>query len=884
MKIKDLLHRKVFHRISTKFILYIISFMLFSTAVISCIFYFGSENIIVKKSEQALEENLTITAASINADINNIARFSDTLENLIVTSIDLEQVTNNDTKMEQYESTLRPIIKNEIQEKGMKSGWVIFDPRTMGGNHLISFYEKDGKLEEVPQYDIAAAGVYADEWWKGAYDNGAVWTAPYYWQKWDKQIISYSRKIEKGGKVLGVAGSDLYFDDLRDRIKSLRIYDTGYYILFDQNFNVLYHPDAAVKNLRGNKALSYVVDQIAANPTGVGTVQYTYNGIKKIMAYHKLDNGWYIAAAPPLNEMLSDLYTIRNYVIVVSLTLFAICLVAAHLFGRVITSRMTKIRNATMELSQGNLGVTLDISSKDELGQLAGVFTTMAENIRKAQEKLSQNNLLLEETNDELYRTSVLLQEEKETLDITLRSIGDGIIATDSAGMVKMINNVAEILTGWRTDEAQGRPLTEIFDIFDETSHKKSKNPVELVLKTDRIVELANHTALRAKDGTVRSISDCAAPIKSREGKTVGVVLVFRDVTQEKRNQEAISHLSNHDILTGVYNRVYAERELEMLEANGTCPVSIIMGDVNGLKITNDVFGHEEGDNLLITIGNIVKQALRPGDILSRWGGDEFVIIMPGTDNKEATQVCERIYRLCEEQKHTSGNTITSISIGCATKETADRSLRSVLKSAEDSMYKRKLLESRSTHSSIIASMKKTLYEKSHETEAHTSRLRDLCMMIALQLNLSENEKNDLELFAVLHDIGKITIDDRILNKTGPLNEEEWFEMKKHPETGCRIALSAVELAHISEYILTHHEHWDGGGYPQGLKGKQIPLLSRILAVVDAYDAMTQDRVYRKAMPVESAIAELKSAAGSQFDPGIVEIFLRIMENRQEDH
>ncbi len=882
MKISDLLHKKVSNRISTRFILYIIGFMVLAITVTSCIFYFGAESIIVKESEKALIENVSLTAKGINHEIDAILKFSDTLENLAVTSIDLNDVANNDIRMEQYENTLRPIIKNEIRIKGMKSGWIVFDPRTTGGTHLISFHQENDGLVEVPEYDIADAGVFVDEWWKEAYEKGEIWTAPYYWKNWDKTLVTYSRRIQKDGITLGVVGSDFYFDDLREQISRLKIYDTGYYILFDRDSNVLYHPVPSIKNLRANKDMDAVNDQIENDPDGTGTVRYTFNGIEKIMAYHRLDNGWIIAATPPVNEMLADLNTLRNYVIAVSVAIFLMGLITAHAFGRATTSKMTKIKNAAVELSQGNLDVTIDIASNDELGQLAGAFTIMAQNIRKAQEKLSENNLLLEETNDELYRTSVLLQEEKETLDITLRSIGDGIIATDQNGIIKMMNTTAENLTGWKATDAQGKNLAEVFDIFDETTRERARNPADWVLKTNTIVEMAYHTALRAKDGTMLSISDCAAPIQNREGKTVGVVLAFRDVTEEKRQQEAINHLSNHDILTGVYNRVYAEKELERLEAEGKRPVSIIMGDVNGLKITNDVFGHEEGDNLLVTISNIVKQALRPGDILSRWGGDEFVIILTEADTKDAAQTCERIYRICEECKHTSGNTITSISLGYATKDTDERSLRSVLKSAEDSMYKRKLLESRSTHSSIIASMKKTLYEKSHETEAHTSRLRDLCMMIALELNLSENEKNDLELFAVLHDIGKITIDDRILNKNGPLDEEEWSEMKKHPETGCRIALSAVELSHISEYILTHHERWDGNGYPQGLRGRQIPLLSRILSVVDAYDAMTQDRVYRKAMSIKDAIAELKSAAGSQFDPKVVSLFIEIIQNQNK--
>lgn len=133
---------------------------------------------------------------------------------------------------------------------------------------------------------------------------------------------------------------------------------------------------------------------------------------------------------------------------------------------------------------------------------------------------------------------------------------------------------------------------------------------------------------------------------------------------------------------------------------------------------------------------------------------------------------------------------------------------------------------------------------------------------------------NDLEVFSILHDIGKIAIDDRVLNKPDKLNEGEWKEMTRHPEIGYRIAQAAPEIRHIADFILTHHERWDGTGYPQKLKGSEIPLLSRILSVIDAYDAMTQNRPYRKALSLEEAKKELQLNAGSQFDARIVEIFL----------
>ena len=204
--------------------------------------------------------------------------------------------------------------------------------------------------------------------------------------------------------------------------------------------------------------------------------------------------------------------------------------------------------------------------------------------------------------------------------------------------------------------------------------------------------------------------------------------------------------------------------------------------------------------------------------------------------------------------------------------------MNDILNVAEDFMYRHKLLESRSYRSSVISSLKKMLYEKSFETEEHAMRLTGLCADAGRLMGLSQSDLNDLELFSMLHDIGKIVVKDSVLLKPSKLTEDEWTEMRKHCEIGYRIAQSAPELSHVADYILCHHEHFDGSGYPQGLKGTQIPLLARILSVADSYDAMVNDRYYRKALSKDAAIAELKRCAGTQFDPDIVKVFLKILE------
>jgi HD-GYP domain-containing protein (c-di-GMP phosphodiesterase class II) len=200
--------------------------------------------------------------------------------------------------------------------------------------------------------------------------------------------------------------------------------------------------------------------------------------------------------------------------------------------------------------------------------------------------------------------------------------------------------------------------------------------------------------------------------------------------------------------------------------------------------------------------------------------------------------------------------------------------MNNISMAAEESMSRRKLLESKSAHSSIIASIKVIMFEKSQETEEHAERMVQLSKSIGLAMSLTDDQLYELELLSTLHDIGKMSVYAKILSKPGKLSDEEWIEMRKHPEVGLRIAQATSELIPIAKYILCHHERWDGIGYPQGLIGEKIPLLSRIVAIVDSFDVMTNDRAYRSAMTNGEAIEEIRRNSGTQFDPEIAKVFI----------
>ena len=376
------------------------------------------------------------------------------------------------------------------------------------------------------------------------------------------------------------------------------------------------------------------------------------------------------------------------------------------------------------------------------------------------------------------------------------------------------------------------------------------------------------------KDGSMIWISANALAIRDPMGVLIFYEGTIEDITERKRAEEQIRYLSFHDKLTDLYNRVYFEEELKRLDTERQLPISIIMGDVNGLKLVNDAFGHSAGDKLLVRVAQILRDCCRREDVIARLGGDEFAIFLSRTTFKVTAGIIDRIKIAC--QNATQEPVQLSIALGAVTKDQPSQDIQEMLREAEERMYRSKLLESKSLRASIISSLRRTLFEKSHETEEHTTRLQQVALKIGRALGLSEGELNDLALLSTLHDIGKIAIPEGIIVKPGLLSTEEWDLIWKHPEIGYRIAGATPELAPIAEAILAHHEWWDGSGYPRSLKEQEIPLLSRIISIVDAFDVMTYGRPYKEPLNREQAFFELQRQAGTQFDPNIVDIFIKM--------
>lgn len=715
------------------------------------------------------------------------------------------------------------------------------------------------------------------------------------------------------------------------------------------------------------------------------------------------------------------------------------------------------------------------------------------------------------------------LKENEKWLATTLQSIGDAVIATDQLGRVIFLNPIAQKLTGWDQQDAYRQPLPKVFNIISEATGESLKNPVQKVLEQGNVVGLANHTLLIRRDGVQIAIDDSAAPIKNEEGEIIGVVLVFRDISDRRQSEKALEeseeryravmeqtaegiylldystkrimeanrsfaallgyqtseiigrsiyelvahsedsidrriadiiagqkpiiearkyrrrdgtimelqvaagliryggravlcsvvhdmserklaeealrqsearfrmlvdaipdlmlrvdasglvldykpasglnhspvltvhvvgnnfyatlpmelrtdfrllidralqgreiqnyeyqlqlkegpkecearvipvaqhevlimirditerkqmerqleYLSLHDALTGIYNRTYFEEEIRRLETMRQVQIGIIICDLDGLKLANDTLGHKRGDALLIAAAEVIKNSIRPGDLPARIGGDEFAVLIGENNPKIVENICGRIREHVQKYNDAHPELPLNMSFGFAVNHSSQTNIGSIFKEADDNMYREKLYRSQSTRSTIVQAMMKVLEVKDFITEGHANRLYALVVRLAAAINLPEPAVTNLRLLAQFHDIGKVGIPDRVLFKEGSLNREETVEIQRHAEIGNRIAKSIPELEPIADWILKHHEWWDGSGYPLGLKGEEIPLESRILAIADAYDAMTSDRPYRKALSHQKAIMEIQRCAGKQFDPHLAKVFIKILE------
>jgi len=442
---------------------------------------------------------------------------------------------------------------------------------------------------------------------------------------------------------------------------------------------------------------------------------------------------------------------------------------------------------------------------------------------------------------------------------------------------MKFISEGCYKLTGYKPEELINNYSVSYNDIILPEYRQDLEETWKQSIRSHQSIQV-EYRILTA-DHKEKWVWEQGLPIYNDENELEALEGLIVDITERKKAEKNLLYLSNHDDLTGVYNRRFYEEELKRLDVKENLPLTLVMADINGLKLINDSFGNAIGDELLIRVAEVLRKKCRSNDVLARLGGDEFVIILPKTDVFEVVEIIKNLKEIYSEEK--VGAIKPSISFGFETKEIEEENIQEIFKKAEDDMYRHKLYENSSTRSKTIDLIMNTLYEKSHREMRHSQRVSEICEIIAVKMNLDKDAINQIKMIGLIHDIGKMGIDEKILNKPGKLDNDEWNEMRKHPEIGYRILSSVNEFSEMANYILEHHERWDGKGYPKGLSGEEISLQARIVGVADAYDAMTSDRAYRMGLSEVEAIAEIKRCSGTQFDPEIAELFMEAVLRKE---
>lgn len=468
--------------------------------------------------------------------------------------------------------------------------------------------------------------------------------------------------------------------------------------------------------------------------------------------------------------------------------------------------------------------------------------------------------------------------ESEEKLRIILDSTAEGIYGIDLNGNCIFCNKSCLKMLGYSNqDELVGKNMHSHI-------HHSRRDGSRYELDECRIYkafikgegEHVDDEVFWRADGTFFDVEYYSYP-QFRDGKIIGAVVTFIDITHRKKDVEQIKYLSCHDSLTGLYNKRYFEESLKTMDIEDNLPISIIFADVNGLKMTNDIFGHSNGDELIKKSAEVLKNACRRNDIIARIGGDEFIILLPNAGANDVEKVMARVKN--EFSKASITSIKCSISLGADTKTSVLQDLREIITNAENAMYKDKTMERKNNKSDTISTIISTLHEKSPKEKQHSNSVSELCKKLGIALNLHETEIKKLEQAGFLHDIGKIVLDESILNEDN-LSEEDLEEMKLHSVVGYRILNLFDDTLDLAEGVYAHHERWDGTGYPKGLKGKEIPMMARIISIAEVFDKMTS-KYKNNILSKEEAIQEIKELAGISFDPYIVEVFVKILEQEE---
>ncbi|MFV0465281.1 MAG: HD domain-containing phosphohydrolase [Lachnospiraceae bacterium] len=711
------------------------------------------------------------------------------------------------------------------------------------------YSNEDYNYMEKPYYDKAYAA------------GDTIYTEIYFDETSSKYLLTCSTPMFQEQQFIGCVSIDLEASNMVELIRQFNSKENRLYILDEYGYYIastdMEHLQSPA-NIMDSENESFVTAMSTAMKGGSGFTSYQKDDEIIRVYYSTLeDQNWIIINEIPESVMFEPVDSlILTHIVKTLISLLLLGGVSFFAMHQNVEKPIKILENECYEIAEQNFENgenTKLIERSDEIGDLAEAFEAMKHKVKSYQNELESQNSILISQQKNLSDLARYNEAIVNAIPDIIFLLSEGGIVIDCMGIEKNMNISKDHVIG-----------ISVYNLLSTRNEKDLQAMIAASITTNCEQSQQMEVVIREKaewmDIRVAVFTD---------GQ---LIAVCRNITETLKQKEKVDYLSTCDQMTGLNNRESYHVTWNQFVVSKLFPLSVIITNINGLKLINHSFGNSVGDELIRSCAEVYKNSYIPKDQIFRISGDEFAILLPNCAYSNAEMIANDLKVLCE--KETVNGIALTVEHGIGVMKHASERKRDIIKQAEEAMYRNKLYGAPGRRAQTIELIISTLQAKNPREQLHSERVAMLCQQMAEALDMTEAQISRIHSAGLLHDIGKIGVREDILNKPGRLTNEEYENMCSHAEIGYKILQSAGNMDDISEFAYAHHERWDGKGYPRQLKEEQIPLESRIIAIADTYDAMTSDRSYRNGLSKEVAIEEIKRCAGTQFDPSLVDIFV----------